>query len=147
MKGIIRIMGVALLITAMAVPAFAQRGMGREGKGMRGPMRGEFLRGDLTDEQVTQLQELRDKYLDETSGIKDEIAKKAIDLRAVLNEEEPDAKKAKAIQKDISDLEAKLDQARIDHIIEAKKINPDCPLYGRGMMGGMRGFGPGPFGY
>jgi Spy/CpxP family protein refolding chaperone len=150
MKGIIRIMGVALLITAMAVPAFAwQRGMGR-GKGMRGPGYSECPVINLTDEQKTQIQEIHKKYLDETSGIRDEMMKKSIDLRSVLNSSEPDAKKARAIQKDISDLRAKLAQARIDYMIDAKKICPDARFGRIGGMTGMGkfgpGFGPGRFG-
>ena len=54
--------------------------------------------------------------------------------------------KASDIQKDISKIEAELDQKRLDHVIKMKKINPNA---GRGyMMGGrgcgeMRGYGPG----
>jgi zinc resistance-associated protein len=145
MKGIIKIMGVALLVTAIAIPVWAggERGMVR-GKGMRGFGGGEFPQSNLTPEQQTQMRELHKKYLDEISEMRNEMMKKSIDLNSALNGSKPDAKKAKAIQKEISDLRAKLAQARIDYIIEAKKINPDARFGGPG-MGGMKGIMNRPF--
>ena len=45
-----------------------------------------------------------------------------------------------SLQKEISELEAQLDQKRIDHMIKVRKIDPDT---GRGFaaMGPMMGYG------
>ncbi|MBW1969991.1 MAG: hypothetical protein JRI82_10930, partial [Deltaproteobacteria bacterium] len=44
-----------------------------------------------------------------------------------------DTQNAVSLQKEISDLQTRIDQNRIEHIIEMKKINPDA---GRGFRGG-----------
>lgn len=147
MRGIIKIMGVALLVTTIATPVWAwERGMGR-GRVMRGFAGGEYQTGNLTEEQRNRMRELHKKFQDETSDMRNEMMKKSIDLRAVLNDSEPDIEKAKAIQKEINDLRAKLAQVRIGYIIQAKKINPDARFAGRGRIMAMRIFGPGHFGY
>ena len=53
--------------------------------------------------------------------------------------DDPDVKKAQELQKEISNLEATIDQKRIDHMIKMKKINPHA---GRGYGSG-RGRGSG----
>jgi len=45
----------------------------------------------------------------------------------------PDASKAEALQKEVSELESKLDQKRIDHTIKMRKLNPNV---GGEYMGG-----------
>ncbi|MBU0988553.1 MAG: hypothetical protein KKH68_14980 [Proteobacteria bacterium] len=50
-------------------------------------------------------------------------------------------KTASSLQNDISKLQAQLDQKRIDHMVEMRKINPNA---GRGFMGrGGMGYGNG----
>ena len=65
-----------------------------------------------------------------------------MELRTELARENPDARKAVALQKEISALEADLDEKRIEHRLKMQKITPDG---GRGfMMGrGGKGYGPG----
>ena len=71
--------------------------------------------------------------------ITQEIYKKELELRSELSRANPDAKKAANLQKNISKLEARLNQKQIDHMIAVKKINPDA---GRGFMErGPRGYG------
>jgi len=48
-----------------------------------------------------------------------------------LRKDNPDTEKATELHKKISDLEAKLDQKHIDHLIKMRKINPNA---GRGFM-------------
>lgn len=156
MKNIIRITGITLLVAALVVPAFAQ-----------GPTRGRGLAqknvetikerlANLTPEQQEKLEalkELNEKFRDDTADARNEIAKRYIDLKAVLESDDPKLADAKAIQKDINKLQAKISEARLEMIIEAKKIAPDRPFRGgfgmgqqtKGMRGGMgfRGAGPG----
>ena len=68
------------------------------------------------------------------------------ELNRLFNSEKPDAEKAKTLQKEISDLRAKMAQARIDFELEERKIAPQGNNrrgYGRGYGPGMRGSGPG----
>ena len=138
-----KIAGIALLVMVLALPAFAWgpggRGMGR-GFGMAPRGNSDNFHRNLTTEQQKKLDELHKKFQDKTAGARDEIMKKQIDLRAEINKDTPDLKKAKAIQKDINELQATISDARLEFIIEAKKIAPDMPFgMGPGMRRGMRG--------
>jgi hypothetical protein len=55
-----------------------------------------------------------------------------------------DIQKATALQKEVSALQAGLDQKRLEHIMAMRKINPDA---GRGFMMGDRGMGHGGKGH
>ena len=50
---------------------------------------------------------------------------KEAELENELAKENPDPKKAAKLQNKISELEAKIDQERLNHIIRMRKINPD----------------------
>ena len=146
MKNIKKITGITLLVMALAVPVFAWNpGMGRGGMGTGfgpGPSRNwENSRNNLTKEQQDKLNDLHKQFRDKTADARNEIIKKGVDLRAELNRDNPDINKAKAIQKDINELQAKISDAHLEFIIAAKKIAPDMPFgMGRGMGGfGMRG--------
>ena len=155
MKNIIRITGITLLIAALAVPAFAQ---GRARDRVLSQKNVDAVKerlASLTPEQQEKLEalkELGEKFRGETADSRNEMAKRQIDLRAVLESDDPSVADAKAIQKDSSKLQAKIDQARVEFIIEAKKISPERPFRGafgmgrdlRGMGGGMgfRGAAP-----
>jgi len=60
---------------------------------------------------------------------------------------DPDREKVKALQKELSDLRAKIDEKRLNYELEARKIIPDdqrAGRYGRGYYGRhMGGYGPG----
>ena len=148
MKNIKKITGITLLVMALAVPVFAWGpGMGRGRDFGPKPYRDrENFRNNLTKEQQDKLNELHKQFRDKTADARNEIIKKEVDLRAEINRDNPDLKKAKAIQKDINELRAKISDARLEFIIEAKKIAPDMPFgmgprmgaFGmRGMLGGM----------
>ena len=66
-----------------------------------------------------------------TQEIRVNLFSKERELRKELTKDEPDMKKASPLQKEISELQARLDQKRLAHIIEMKKINPNA---GRGFM-------------
>jgi len=143
MKKIIKITGITLLIAVLAVPALVwAQGRGRGGAQRVNKIVQERL-ANLTPEQqekLKELKELRKKFTNKTADTRNEMMKKYIDLRAIIQSDKPDVGDAKAIQKDISKLQAKIAQARIELIIEAKKIAPDRP-FGRGFRkgAGMRG--------
>jgi Spy/CpxP family protein refolding chaperone len=140
MKNIKKITGITLMIMVLSIPAFAW-GPGR-GQGFgSGPYRNsDNYRNNLTEEQQTKINELHKAFQDKTADARNEMMKKQIDLNAELNKDTPDLKKAKSLQKDIDGLRSKINEARLELMVEAKKVSPDAP-YGRGIkMGqGMRG--------
>lgn len=144
MNRIKKITGITLIVIAVAIPAF---GWG-PGFGMGfgpGSDYGCYNCNRLTAEEQDKLDDLYNAFEDKTKDARNEIIKKQIDLNAVIESDEPDLKKAKAIQKEINDLQATISDARLELIIEAKKINPDMG-FGRGSrmdrnMRGGRGMG------
>ena len=66
-------------------------------------------------------------------------------MNTLLNAPDPDAEKAKALQKEIIDLRGKMAEKRLDFRLEARKINPDARFgrgYGKGYGRHMKGYGP-----
>ena len=116
---------------------------GRHGKGMGYGHRGDRdddrsdrnYEGDLTRDEIRQLEEARDTFHNDTKELRYKLDDKKVDLRRELAGENPDKQKASKLQKEISELRSELDQKRLDHQIETRKISPKA---GRGWM---RGYG------
>jgi len=107
------------------------------------------MMGNLNDEEIQEMISQRNKFFKATEDLRQDFYTKQLELRSELAKENPDSKRATNIQNDISKLQAQLDQKRIDHMVEMRKINPNT---GRGFMGrnGMgygSGYGAGPGGY
>ena len=107
--------------------------------------------GDLTQEQLNKLDKLDQDFYNETVELRNEIRMKSVELNTLLNNPIPDPIKAKALQNEISSLQAKLDEKRIDYELAVHKTLPENRLsrgYGnwhRRHMGGYgRGVGQGP---
>jgi zinc resistance-associated protein len=165
MKRLIALFGILVLVGAVAVPVLAHGpGWGRGPNMGWGGGPGQGYCGDygpgagnLTEEQQTQLDTLNKKFYDETSQLRNEIWTKSRELSALLDSPNPDADKARALQKEIAGLRAQLAEKRLDFELEERKIAPDARYgygYGRGYgkgyghhMGGyghhMGGYGPG----
>lgn len=96
----------------------------------------------MNDEQIKALEEERQAFWKATESLRQNLQVKELELRTELAKENPDAKKAVALQKEISALESGLDEKRIEHRLKMQKIDP---YGGRGyMMGrGGKGYGPG----
>ena len=95
---------------------------------------------DLKEEEFKSLEKERAAFIKQTEKLRQSLYSKELELSSELLKENPDAGKAAGLQKEISDLEAKLDQKRIEHMINVRKINPNV---GRGSagMGYMMGYG------
>lgn len=152
MKKLTTILAVALVVAAVAVPVFAwAHGWGRGhymmGDWGSGPEYGyERGYGSLTEEQRSKLEELDRKFYSETADLRNEIWTKSAELNTILNSPAPDLEKVKALQKELSNLRATMDEKRLDYQLEVRKINPELRPsrgYGRGYGHHMRGFGPG----
>jgi zinc resistance-associated protein len=162
MKRLIAIIGILVLVGAIAVPVLAHGpGWGR-GQHMGwggGPGQGSCGdygpgAGNLTEEQRTQLDTLNKKFHDETAQLRNEMWTKSRELSAILNSPNPDADKARALQKEITGLRSQLAEKRLDFELEERKVAPDARFgsgygrgsgkgYGRGYGHHMGGHGPG----
>ncbi|MBW1776110.1 MAG: periplasmic heavy metal sensor [Deltaproteobacteria bacterium] len=100
--------------------------------------------GDLSAEELKQLEEARETFFDATRDLRSNLRQKRLELEAELTKAEPDSAKAFATQKEISDLRAQLDQKRVEHRIKMEKLFPEGgPRRGLGFEGrrGLRGGG------
>ena len=133
-------------VVGFGVYAFADGGMGygqhrggwdQQGPGWRHggsgcPGYGGHMKGDLGDEENQKMDQQRNAFHKATKDLKQNIYQKQLELESEFAKKTPDAKKAAGIQKEISDIQAQIDQERVNHIIEMKKIDPDV---GRGSRG------------
>jgi len=155
MKRLVTVLGIVLLAGVIAIPVLAHGpgwGRGRHMMGDWGNRPGygsEYGRGydRLTEDQrnqLDQLNQLNRRSYDETAKLRNQLWDKSGELNTLLNSSNPDVDKARALQKEISELRAKLDQVRINFELEANKINPDLRFghgYGRGWGHHMGGYG------
>ena len=124
---------MVLMIIGLAGNVFAEGGMGY-GPGWHHRAYGETgYTGNLTDQEIKALETERNAFLKDTEGNRQQIYQKELDLKSELAKENPDAQKAAQLQKEISDLEAKLNQKLLDHVLRMRKISPNV---GQGFMGG-----------
>ncbi len=132
MKRTSAIITALLLTIAFTLPASARDiGLGRGRMfGNRGPQMGnrayQGIRDSLTNEQREKIEDAYKAFLDETTDLRNNLRTKHTELTNLLSTADPDAEKAKALQKEISDLQAKLAQKRLELRLEILKINPDA---------------------
>jgi hypothetical protein len=131
------------LISTMAAGASAD--MGR-GYGYRGQMHhGEYgasgwgAFNNLSAEDIGKLDEERKAFFEDTRDLRREVYQKRLELASEMAKKNPDAARAAAIQKEISDTRAQLAQKHLDHLFRVRKINPDLAMEFRGA--GHMGFG------
>jgi zinc resistance-associated protein len=105
---------------------------------------GNDYRADLKDEDLKALEEERSAFLKATDSVRQNLYSKELELRSELYKENPDVAKAEALQKEISKIESELDQKRIGHMIQIRKLNPNA---GRGFMMGDHHMGYGNSSY
>ncbi len=111
-------------------------GMGYGQRGYRDDYRSDRgYEGDLPRDEIRQLEEAQETFYKDTEKLRDSIYDKEVDLSRELAGKNPEKQKAAKLQKEISELRSKLDQKRINHLIETRKIAPNA---GRGWM---RGYG------
>ena len=155
MKKLTSIVGItflsALLIVPVAVWAHGWGWGNGNMMGYRGTGPGyynQYGSGDstLNSKQQKDLADLDQKFYNETRTLRSELWSKSAELNALLYGTNPDAAKVAKLQKEISELRAKLDEKAINHEIEARKIAPDTRFgsgYGYGPMMGGYGMGYG----
>lgn len=108
----------------------------------RGGPGGPGASGNLTDEEIATMQKERSAFLESTRELRERHYQKELELKAELAKQNPDAKKAAELQKEVSGFENELDQKRLEHRLKMKKDHPE--IYSKGFSGGFgRGMGSG----
>jgi hypothetical protein len=154
-KGMVKtglIMAMVVLMAGFSTTAFAWAGMGGHGgclmaKGGSDGCPMANMTG-LSPEDVKKLEDERAAFFNETGDLRQKLTEKQDELKLEFSNKEVDVEKAKAVQKEISDLEAQFDQKRIEHMVRMKTLVPDftpgCLGHGcKGGMGGGKGMGKG----
>jgi Spy/CpxP family protein refolding chaperone len=161
----------AALVAMSGLAVAAGPGFGR-GNNPDCPGGGAYDRLNLTAEQKTKMNELREKTWKDTVNLRNEMQTKRLELRTLWSNPNPDKDKIAAKQKELSALRDQLQSKMTESKLEARKfLTPEQATelstcgsgmgfggghgWGRGrMMGGHRGgmgggpcgdgFGPGP---
>ena len=123
------------------------QGRGWHHGGSGGPGCGAF--DDLSADEIKKLDEERTAFFEAAKDVRRKIYQKRLELASEIAKENPDAARAAALQKEVSDFMAQMDQKHLEHILRVRKINPDLAMgfggggpMGPGMMhGGMMGWG------
>ena len=132
-------LSLVLALALMATAALAW-GPGR-GYGM-GPGYGTPAIPNLTAEQSSQIQVLQKAHLDETTPLQQDLLKKKTELRGLWLTQNPDQAKITALQKEILNLNSKLQEKGTNLRLEIRKVltpeqQAQMSLYGPGMGRGM----------
>lgn len=108
------------------------------GGGFGGPGMG----ANLSDEEIATVQKERSAFFESTRELRERHYQKELELRTELTKQNPDAKKAAELQREVSGFENELDQKRLEQQLKMKKDYPQ--IYGKGFGGGFgHGMGPG----
>ncbi len=118
--------GILLMVGLMSVPLFAHGPRWEQRAGYTYCQGCQALTdSNLTDEQLSQLRELSASFRQEIAALRDQLWEKRGALAEVMRSAEPDAQQARALQREISQLRARMDEARIEHDLKAKKVSPE----------------------
>ena len=106
---------------------------------------------DLSADEIKKLDEERTAFFEAAKDVRRKIYQKRLELASEIAKENPDAARAAALQKEMSDFMAQMDQKHLEHILRVRKINPDLamgfggggPMGPRMMHHGGYGMGPG----
>ncbi|MEE9530990.1 MAG: periplasmic heavy metal sensor [Syntrophobacteria bacterium] len=137
MKKLVTIIGILVLVGVLTAPVFAHRwGRGGNYGGPGWSESGEY--GNLTESQWAELEKLEQSFFNDTAKLRDEIWNKSAELNTALNAADPDAKKVRTLQREISALKAKMSEHRVNFELAARKIAPNAARSGQGYG---RGYG------
>lgn len=122
-KGMV-VCGIVVLVLC-SLPAFAHGPFSGRGTGecLYG---GQGLEVSLTAGQQAELRELRQGFADQTRELRESLKVKRQEMRALMGSSSPDGKELKRVQAEMNTLRAQLDDARIDHVLKVKEIDPQA---------------------
>jgi zinc resistance-associated protein len=167
MKKLVIGLVAAVAIGLIALP-FAVAGPGGRGGNLGAPGYGGYMMGpgygpnyggygpqttQLTPEQTQKLDQLRQKYWEETKTLRADLFAKQQELRGLSIQANPDPKAIEKLQKEVFSLQQKLQEKNFAFRQEMDKIAPGYwggygqgYGHGRGRHGYGYGYGPGPQG-
>jgi len=132
-KGLLAIFAIAAVV-ALSVTAYADRGMmgygqgGGQCRGIRGGGYGPgsgYMMGNISEDEAKKINDQREEFFKATEDLRQDIYAKEMELNSELAKKNIDTDKAAKLQKEISELESKFDQKRLEHMIKMKKLNPN----------------------
>ncbi len=129
-KGALACLLALALSLGLAASSWAQPG------GMGGWGHGCMM--NLTPDQAGKMFDLRQKFMDDTAGLRKQMFVKRAELAALWKAENPDQNQIVAKEKEINALKDQLEPKVVAFKLEARKISPQAA------MGMGRGFGMGP---
>ena len=140
------------LVAAVALawgPGFGPPGFSR---GFRGPAYGVPPIPNLTAEQSSKIQVLRDGFLKEIESLQKELYAKGQELRNLWQSPNPDQAAIAVKQKEIFNLQSKLQEKSTSLGLEVRKVlTPEqlaqLPAFSQGAFGPGAGFGPRSMGF
>lgn len=149
MKKTMIVLTALLTVGFLATNAFS---WGHGGGSKRGGCGGQGYNAmaNLTPEQQTELNTLRQKFIDETYETRSAMLNKRQEIRLLMETSAPDKAKLESLSDEMLDLKKAMHDKRIDFVLEAKKITPELNMsafgHHRGGFGkggqGMGGSGP-----
>ena len=145
------IIGLSLTLAVVLIAAAAMAWGPRFGPGFAGgpPFAGVPPFANLTAEQSSQIQTLREAYLKENAPLQQELLAKGTELRSLWSTPNADPATVVAMQKEIFDLRTQLQERATNLGVEIQKVltpeqKAQFDRFGpRGRMGPRMGFGPG----
>ncbi|MDY0221532.1 MAG: periplasmic heavy metal sensor [Desulfobacterium sp.] len=135
-KQIIIVTALVFALVGFSAAAFAWNHHG-QGQGKRGCWSGSnggtAPMTNLTEAQQTQLNELHQKFIDETADTRAAMHGKQEEMRILMQTSNPDQKRLISLTNETGDLKKALMEKRINLALEAKKIAPEInfPAFGR----------------
>jgi Spy/CpxP family protein refolding chaperone len=103
-----------------------------------GPYYG-FWMENLTQEQKDKLGKLDDAFFKKIVPLTNEMRLKGLEMEIALNADKPDEAKVMDLHKQMTALKEQIDRARIDHMLQVRKVAPEArfgPSTGRGFYDG-----------
>jgi Spy/CpxP family protein refolding chaperone len=134
-------LSLALVVALVATVAFA-RGPGFGGYGM-GPGYGYSAIANLTAEQSSQIQTLQKAHWEEIAPLQQALFQKRTELRNLWLTPSPDQAAVTAKQKEILDLQSKLQEKVTNLRLEVRKVLTPEQQAQFDTFGPGKGFGPG----
>ncbi|WP_462268722.1 Spy/CpxP family protein refolding chaperone [Desulfobacter sp.] len=114
----------------------------KQGKGLKQAKSRACM--NLTDEQQKQLQELHQKFIDDTYEMRADMVTLNQQIRMYIETSDPNPAKLKSMVIEKADLAKDLAIKRLEFALDAGKISPEfkCMAMGRGFGGHGMGYGP-----
>ena len=136
MKHIKTKIGIVAIVFTVGIAAVAfAHGWNDSGYGGHMMGYGPYGYGNLSPQDTAKLEQSQQKFLNDTSDLRNSIQEKQFALNQELQQANPDQTKVINLQKELSQLESQFDQKALEHQLDLRKNFPDNALsmgYGRG---------------